>query len=88
MSSELKVHVLCMSLCLMTDSLLEPYTSTQSLLVAFRLDPVSRLLWLLPKPATKGSRNSTPSDPLQRRVTRVQLLESRSKSWTRRRLYL
>lgn len=59
-----------MSLCLSTDSLLAPYTSTQSLLVAFRLETVSRLLWLLPKPATRGSRKSTGSDPLEERQQR------------------
>lgn len=67
MGAELKVHSLCTSFCLSTDSLLEAYTSTQSLLVELRFETVSRLLWLLPKPATRGSKNSTCSDPLKRR---------------------
>lgn len=71
MGSELKVHVLRRSLCLITDSLLEPYTMTQSLWVAFRLETESRLLWLLPNPATNGSKNSTPSDPLRRQSKKL-----------------
>lgn len=65
---ELKIHLLRMSLCLRTvstDTLLEPDTRIQSLLLEFRLETVSKLLWLSPKPATRGSMNSTCSDPLQ-----------------------
>ncbi|TNN30180.1 hypothetical protein EYF80_059669 [Liparis tanakae] len=63
----LKVQSFRRSFCRSTDSLPGPYTSTQSLLVELRSDAVSRLLWLLPKPATRGSRYSTRSDPLERR---------------------
>lgn len=64
MGAELKVHSLRMSFCLSTDTLLEAYTNTQSLLEELRLETVSRLL---PKPVTRGNRNSAPSDPLKRK---------------------
>lgn len=70
MRAELKVHSLRMSFCLSTDSLLKPYTSAQSLLVELRLETVSRLLRLLLKPATRGSRKSTCSVPLERQQQR------------------
>lgn len=72
MGAELKVHPLRKSFCLSTDSLLEPYTSAQSLLVELRLEVVSRLLRLLLKPATRGSRKSTGSVPLERQQQRCE----------------
>lgn len=66
MGGEMKVHSLRRSLCLSTDTLPEVYTSTQSLLVELRLAAESRQSWLLPKPSTKGDRNSTCSDPLRK----------------------
>lgn len=71
MGPELKVHSLRISFCLSSDTLLEAYTSTQSLLVELRLETESRLLWLLPKPATRGSKNSTRSAPLKTRCVSI-----------------
>lgn len=65
MGGETKVHSLRRSFCLSTDTLLEAYTSTQSLLVELRLEAESRQSWLFPKPSTRGVRNSTCSDPLE-----------------------
>lgn len=63
-------HSLRKSLCRTTDSVLAPYTNTQSLLVEFRFDAVSRLLRSILQSATRGSRNSTLSDPLVQRGKR------------------
>lgn len=67
MGGEMKVHSLRRSLCLSTDTLPEVYTSTQSLLVELRLAAESRQSWLLPKPSTRGDRNSKCSDPLRKK---------------------
>lgn len=75
MGAELKVHSLRMSFCLSTDTLLEAYTNTQSLLEELRLETVSRLL---PKPVTRGNRNSAPSDPLKRKGKELRWLNQLS----------
>lgn len=69
----MKVHSLRRSFCLSTDTLLEAYTSTQSLLEELRLDAESRQSWLFPKPSTRGVRNSTCSDPLGKERKPTQL---------------
>lgn len=68
MAEEVRVHSVCASFSLSTESLLEslPHTSTQSLRLELRLEMESRLLWLLHKPATRGTKNSTCSVPLDR----------------------